>query len=199
MRPLGRRPAGGPDTREAILSAARELFAEKGFDRTTIRAVADSAGVDQALIAHYFTNKDGLLSAALAFPIDPAVVLAGVDLHRDTAGPEILRRLLSVWETQPEVRTRMVATLRAGLSHEHAAALLREVLGRTVLAAIRDLVEPDASELRAALIGSHLGGLMLGRYVLEVPGIADASADELVAMMGPTLQHYITGAPLPHR
>jgi AcrR family transcriptional regulator len=198
-RPLGRRPSGGPDTRETILDAARELFAENGFERTTLRSVAVRADVDQALIAHYFTNKDGLLEAALAFPVDPAVVLSGIELHRDTAGSEILRRLLTVWETQPQVRTRMVATLRAGLSHPHAAAQLREVLGRTVLAVVRDLVEPDQRELRAALIGSHLGGLMLGRYVLEVPGIAEASTDEVVAAMGPALQHYITGPVSPSR
>jgi len=196
-RPLGRRPSGGPDTRETILDAARELFAERGFERTTLRSVAVRADVDQALIAHYFANKDGLLEAALALPVDPAIVLSGIGLDRDTAGAEILRRLLTVWETQPQVRTRMVATLRTGLSHPHAAAQVREVLGRTVLAVVRDVVEPDQRELRAALIGSHLGGLMLGRYVLEVPGIADASSDQIVAAMGPALQHYITGSLAP--
>jgi AcrR family transcriptional regulator len=199
VRPLGRRPGGGSDARDAILVAARELFAENGFERTTLRAVAERAGVDQALIAHYFSNKDGLLAAALAFPVDPAVVLAGLDLDRATAGPAILRRLLMVWETQPEVRTRMIAILRTGLSHEHAAEIMRDVLGRTVLAAIRDLVEPDQSELRAALIGSHVGGLMLARYVLAVPGVADASTEDLVAAMGPALQHYITGPIRPRR
>jgi AcrR family transcriptional regulator len=194
--PRGRRPTGGPDTRGAILTAARELLAENGFERTTMRAVAARADVDPALIHHYFGTKDGLLREALALPLDPAEVLRGLDVDRDTAGAEIVRRFLRVWETQPAVRERMIGMLRASLSHEHAAELMRETLGSTVLAALGDLVEPDQRPLRAALVGSHIGGLMLARYVIGVPGISDAPPEAVVAAMGPAVQHYLTG-PLP--
>jgi AcrR family transcriptional regulator len=191
--PRGRRPTGGADTRGAILVAARELFAENGFERTTMRAVAARADVDPALIHHYFENKDGLLDAAIDLPIDPQAVLGALEVDRELAGTEIVRRVLGVWEDSPAVRDRMIAMLRTGLSHEHAAALVRDVLGRTLLAGLGELVEPDRRELRAALIGSHLGGLMMARYVLRVPGVASATTDDLVASVGPVVQHYLTG------
>jgi len=159
-----------------------------------MRAVATRADVDAALIHHYFTNKDGLLAAALVLPIDPARVLAGLAEDREQAGPELLRRVLAIWESTPLVRERMVAMLRTGLSHEHAAAMVRDLLGRTVLAAIGQVIEADHPQLRAAALGSHLGGLMLGRYVLQVPGLADATPEELVALLGPVWQHYLTGS-----
>ena len=71
----GRRP-GAPDTRAAILAAARSRFAEHGYAGTTIRAVATDAGVDAALVHHYFGTKDELFLAALELPVDPRQVLA---------------------------------------------------------------------------------------------------------------------------
>ena len=193
MATRGRPPAGGPDTRKAILAAALDQFAENGFERTTIRAVAAQANVDPALIAHYFVNKDGLLAAALVMPFDPAAVLSGLDVDRKTAGAEIIRRILTLWETAPAVPRHMAAMLRTGLSHDYAAGLIRDVLGRTVLAALGELVEPDRRELRAALLGSQLGGLLLARYMLQVPGVADATPEEIIQATAPVLQHYLTG------
>jgi AcrR family transcriptional regulator len=193
VKPRGRRPSGAGDTREEILLAARELFAQNGFDRTTLRAVASRAGVDPALIGHYFANKDGLLRASLALPLDPAVLLAGLDADRENAGPELARRALTLWDSSPEVRARMVAILRTAVSHEHAAALVREIFGSTILRGLGGIAASDQRELRATLVGSHLGGLLMGRYVLAVPGLAEASVDDLVAATGPVLQHYLTG------
>jgi AcrR family transcriptional regulator len=189
----GRPPAGGPDTRKAILAAALDQFAENGFERTTIRAVAAQANVDPALIAHYFVNKDGLLAAALVIPFDPAVVLSGLDVDRETAGAEIIRRILTLCETTPAVPRHMAAMLRTGLSHDYAAGLMRDVLGRTVLAVLGELVEPDGRELRAALLGSQLTGLLLARYMIQVPGVAHATTEEIIQAMAPVLQHYLTG------
>ena len=194
MAVRGRRPLGSPDARRAVLDAARELFAGFGFERTTMRAVAARAGVDPALIYHYFKDKDGLLSAALQPPEDAAAVFAGVAGAADRAGEELVRRLIGLWEDRPEVREQMLAILRTGLSHERAGRLLRDILSSFILAGLGDVLAGDRRELRAALIGSHLGGLMLARYILKVPGAAAASPEDLVHAVGPAVQHYLTGA-----
>ena len=188
----GRRPLGSPDARRAVLDAARELFAELGFERTTMRAVAARAGVDPALIYHYFGYKDGLLFAALQ-PPDEATVFAGLADAADRTGEELVRRLISLWEERPEIRDQMAAILRTGLSHDHASRLLRDILSSFILAALGDVLADDRRELRVALIGSQLGGLMLARYILKVPGAAAASSEELVQAVGPTVQRYLTG------
>jgi len=189
----GRRPLGSPDARRAVLDAARELFAELGFERTTMRAVAARAGVDPALIYHYFGDKDGLLFAALQPPVDAATVFTGVADAAERSGEELVRRLVRLWEDRPEVREQMAAILRTGLSHDHAGRLLRDILSSFILAALGDVLADDRRELRAALIGSHIGGLMLARYILKVPGAAAASPEDLVQAVGPVVQHYLTG------
>ena len=200
----GRRPLGSPDARRAVLHAARELFAERGFERTTMRAVAARAGVDPALIYHYFGDKDGLLFAALQPPADAATVFAGLAAAgtdrtgaartgADRTGEELVRRLIGLWEERPEVREQMVAIIRTALSHDHAAGLLRDILSSFILAALSDVLADDRRELRVALIGSHIGGLMLARYILNVPGAAAASPEDLVQAVGPTVQRYLTG------
>lgn len=193
MPPRGRRPAGGPDTREAVLAAARELFAERGYERTTIRGVAAAAGVDPALVHRQFGSKEGLLAEAITLPIEPEAILGGLGADPDRLGTEIATRVITVWETQPAVRDRMLAMLRSGISHEGAAGLMRDLLGRTLLRALGDLAAPDSRELRTSLVGTQLGGLMLGRYVLRVPGVVDAAPEQLIAAVGPVLQHYLRG------
>lgn len=191
-RRTGRRP-GVSGSREAILHAARGLFAQAGYDRTTMRAVAARARVDPALIHHYFGSKEGLLAATLELPFDPSRVLAGIAAEPEQAGYEIVRRLLKAWDASPDNRDRMVAMLRAALSHDRPAIAMRDLLMRSVLVQLRCIVSDDTADLRASLIGTQLGGLVLGRYVLRIPAVADASHEELVAAIGPALQHYVTG------
>ena len=193
MARLGRRPDGGPDTRETILAAARDLFAANGFERTTIRVVATRAEVDPALVHHYFGTKDQLLAASLVLPLDPVELLGDLGGDPELAGQELVRRVLDLWEGDPETRRRLIALMRTGLSHDHAAELLRDLFGRTILAVLRNHVVTDRPELRAALAGTQMGGLILGRYLVGVPAVADASVDELVAAVGPSVQRYLTG------
>ncbi|HZX97950.1 MAG TPA: TetR family transcriptional regulator [Dermatophilaceae bacterium] len=193
MPPRGRRPVGGPDAREVILTAAGELFAELGFERTTMRAVATRADVDAALIHHYFVNKEGLLAAALVLPVDPAALLAGLDEDPEHAGEAVVRRVLGFWEADPETRRRLLGLIRVGLSHEYAASVLRDLLGRTILTALARVVADDHRPLRAALVGTQMGGLLLGRYVLGIPAVRDATPEQLVVAIGPVVQHYLVG------
>jgi AcrR family transcriptional regulator len=192
MSARGRRPHGSPDARQAMIDAARELFAERGFDRTTMRAVGTRAGVHPALIYHYFGDKDGLLAAVVEPPVDLSAVLAGIADDPGRAGEEIVRRVIGLWENHPDIRDRMLATLRTALSHDHAARLLRDMLSSWLLGALGDVLADEQRELRAALIGSHLGGLMLARYLLKVPGAAAATPEDLAHAVGPTVQRYLT-------
>lgn len=193
MPPRGRRPVGGADTREQILTAASELFSELGFERTTMRAVAARADVDPALIHHYFGNKEGLLAAALVLPVDAGALLAGLDEDPAHAGEAVIRRVLGIWEADPEIRRLWLGLIRVGLSHEYAAGVLRDLLGRTVLTALGRVVANDHQSLRGALVGTQMGGLLLGRYVLGIPGVRDATPEQLARAIGPVLQHYLTG------
>jgi AcrR family transcriptional regulator len=194
MAARGRRPHGSPDARQSVLEAARELFAERGFERTTMRAVGTRAGVDPALIYHYFGDKDGLLAAVIEPPVDLAAVLAGIDDDLDRAGEEIIRRIVSLWDKHPDIRDRMLAMLRTALSHDHAAGLLRDMISSWLLRALGDAMADDQRELRAALVGSQAAGLMLARYLLKVPGAAAATPEELARAVGPSVQRYLRGS-----
>ena len=188
----GRRP-GSPDTRGAILDAARALFAERGYERTTIRSVARRAGVDPALVHHYFGTKADLLAEAVQLPIDPRVVLAGVAEHPETAGFEIARRVLGAFDANPAARSTMMALVRAAMTQPAAAAAVRSLFTATVHAELQRLVTDDTSQLRASLISAHMGGLFLGRYIIGFPGLAQTQVDALAAAIAPALQHYVTG------
>jgi AcrR family transcriptional regulator len=188
----GRRP-GDSGTRDDILAAARDEFARLGFDRATIRGIAAAAGVDPALVLHYFGSKGQLFSAALQIPVEPGAVLKSV-MAQDPAdmGAAVVRTFLEAWEP-PESRSPLVAMVRSAMTNETAMALVREYLGRKIFGPItRTLGAPDA-ELRATLIGSQLIGLAMMRYIARIEPLASASVDQIVAAIGPTMQRYLTG------
>jgi AcrR family transcriptional regulator len=186
------RPAGGTRNREAILSAAARRFAELGYDRTSMRAIAAEAGVDQALIAHYFGSKHRLFVAAVEFPLDPdkllPEVLAG---DRDTIGERLAQVQLSLLE-DPDARRRLTGLVRAASSEPDAARMLREFLMREVIGPVAEALGADEPELRVSLVGSQVIGLMMARYIAEVEPLASLPAERLVKLVGPTLQRYLT-------
>lgn len=188
----GRR-GGAPPTRERILTEARALFAARGFERTTIRAVAAAAGVDPALIIHYFGSKEGLFEATLKPPVSPAAVIPGiVEGDPDRIGERIARAMFSIWE-EPATREAYIALIRCAASNEHAAEIVREFIDREVFAVIVHAAGVPDAALRASLIGSQIFGLAVARYVLRLEPLAQASVDEVVAAVAPTLQRYIGG------
>ena len=187
----GRRP-GAPDTRAEVLAAARGSFAEKGFRATTIRAVAAAAGVDPALVHHYFGTKDDLFLAALEMPVDPRELLAPVvALGPDGAGERLLRTFLSVWD-DPATQVRLVAVARSVMT-EDGAKLLGEGFIPVVVGPVLAALVRDRPEDRVPLVASQVVGLIVTRYVLRVPAMARLSADDVVARVGPVIQHYLTG------
>ncbi|MFC5176682.1 TetR family transcriptional regulator [Nocardioides taihuensis] len=190
----GRRP-GAPDTRADILEAARALFAEQGFRRTTIRAVAGAAGVDPALVHHYFGSKEDLFVAALALPVDPRQVIgAALAGGADGAGERLVRAFLSVWD-DPAYRPHLLGLVRGVLEPEGHRLLSEGFLPAVVLPAV-DALGVDQPERRMALVASQVAGLILLRYVLEAEPLASMEPDAVAAVIGPTIQGYLE-RPLP--
>ena len=187
----GRRP-GAPDTRAEVLAAARASFAEKGFRGTTIRAVAAAAGVDPALVHHYFGTKDDLFVAALQISVDPREVLAPVvAAGPDGAGERLLRTFLSVWD-DPELQPGLVALARSMMADD-TAGLVRDGFLPVVVGPVLAGLVTDRPEVRVPLVASQVIGLIVARYVLALPPLAQMPAEDVVARMGPTIQRYLTG------
>ncbi len=198
MSPRGRRPRGG-STREEILEAARQEFATKGYDRTSLRGIARVAGVDPALVHHYFEGKPGLFEEVVGVPAGiEQLIASAVTGPREEAGERIVRTFLSVWDS-PEGRVRFQALARSATSHADAAHLLRDFVSRTVIARIAtSLAEQDEgseppSDLAIAAAGAQLVGMAMLRYVIELPALLEAEPEEVVATVGPTVQRLLVG------
>jgi AcrR family transcriptional regulator len=197
-RRRGRRP-GGADTRAQLLDAARAEFAERGYEGATVRAIADRAGVDAAMVNHWFGGKEALFTASLDIPVDPAVLIAEV-LPGDpaTLAWRIVPRFLDLWDATGGGQ--MVTLVRSIAAHEAAARMMREFVSRVILKRVVETVAPDRYEMRAALAGTQLIGLGMIRYVLKLEPLASADKATVVAAVAPNLQRYLTGdldAPAP--
>ena len=190
----GRRP-GPSTTRDAVLAAARERFAEQGFDRVRMRDVAADAGVDVALVTYHFGSKDGLFGAALEMPVPMAALMADVLEQGEVGdfGERFLRRVLELWDDE-RTGGALVALVRSAMSHPPAAEGLRAFVQTELLARIAARLDaPDAGK-RAALFGSQLIGLLLYRHVLRVEPVTSMPAEELVRRAAPALQRHLTGS-----
>ena len=181
---------GGPrseGTRRAILGAARATFAARGYEQTTIRAVAAQAGVDASMVMRYFGSKAGLFTAAVTMDLDIP------DLRSVPAsgrGELLVRLFINRWEAPPS-DDEMIAMLRAGVTSETVAGRLQDVLSQLVTEPIAAFGDERATE-RGTLIGAQLLGLGLCRYILRFEPLASMSADEVVAAVAPSVQRYLT-------
>ena len=202
-RRSGRR-GGDSGTREAILAAARARFGDLGYDRTTIRKIAADAGVDAALVHHFYGSKEQLFAAAMRLPVNPREVLdaalaPGARDKDRSLGEHLLRTVLGVWEVA-EMRATFLGLLRSAPTSEQAVIMLREFLAGAIigpLAAAARQAAPDAAAedagYRAALVASQVLGLGMTRYVLELPPLTQVSSDDLVAAIAPNLDRYLSG------
>ncbi|GAB3396674.1 TetR family transcriptional regulator [Humibacter soli] len=190
----GRRK-GPSTTRQELLDAAREVFADRGETATT-REIAGKAGVDPAMIAHYFGSKGGLFKAVTSLPIDPADLVAPVlDARPEDAARELLTALLTGWDAHSSV---LSAVVRSATRNKILAAQMRSfILDRAVRPVVgRFSPDPAEVETRAALVASQAAGLILARYVLAWEPLASAEPSWIVDHIAPTVQGYLTG-PLP--
>ncbi|MFE3328337.1 TetR family transcriptional regulator [Streptomyces sp. NPDC059176] len=184
----------GPGARERILDAARTEFAERGYDKTSVRGIAKAAGVDPALVHHYFGTKDEVFAAAIEVSFEPALVVPAIlGAGKDGVGERLARYFIGVWEN-PATRAPLLAILRSALTHDAAAKVLRGVVLRRLLERVAaDLDVPDPT-FRAELAASHMIGIAVLRYVIKAEPLASVDTEEIVALVAPTLQRYLTEA-----
>ncbi len=184
---------GGPRseaTRRTILDAARHAFAARGYEQTTIRAVAGKAGIDASMVMRYFGSKAGLFAAAATIDLDPPELASATPRRR---GEVLVRHFVDRWERDPS-EDMLVFLLRTAVTNESVAEQLQMTFNRIVVGPLEALEYPDAQR-RAALIGSQLMGLGLCRYILRLQPLASLTTGEVVEGIAPTIQRYLT-APL---
>ncbi|WP_092599962.1 TetR family transcriptional regulator [Actinopolyspora xinjiangensis] len=187
----GRRGGGG-STKEELLDAARTAFIENGYEGATVRDIAGRAGVDPAMVRHWFGGKEELFTAAVSLPVDPARMLPRLlDGPTERLAERMLGMFLSVWD---EAGGGEFAALVRSLSvRESAVRMLREFLTTALFGRLLRELGSDEPELRAALCGSQLVGLGMMRYVVRVEPLASAEHELVVASIAPNLQRYLTG------
>jgi AcrR family transcriptional regulator len=188
----GRRP-GESGTREAIAAAARAQFAQQGFDRTSMRSVALQAGVDPTLVSHFFGSKQALFAQVMQLPFDPAVVIPRI-LEGDPAaiGTRLATFVVTVLQS-PEGFARLTGLVRAAASEDAAAQVVRQRVTREILAPLAAGLGSDEPQLRGSLAASQVVGMVMARHVVKVEPLASLPPERVIALIGPTLQRYLTG------
>jgi AcrR family transcriptional regulator len=156
-----------------------------------MRAVARAAGVDPALVHHYFAGKEELLLAAMEVPFDPRTLLASVlEGPRKQIGDRLVRAVLAEWD-HPERQPRLLALIRTAIASEASSHLLRDGFLRLILDQIASIPGIDDASRRGNLVASQIVGLLMTRYVVGIEPLASTSPDEVAAAVGPTIQRYL--------
>jgi AcrR family transcriptional regulator len=187
----GRRP-GDSNSRDQIAGAARAQFAEVGYDRATIRGIAAAAGVDPALVIHFFGSKEALFSDVMALPGAVADALEGLAAGpRETIGRRLAELTVASLE-DPATRMIVLGRLRSASSHPAAADLVRGLAGGDMVR-LASALDVDRPELRATLVGTHVVGVVFARYIVGMEPVASLPPAELVELSAPVLQRYLTG------
>ena len=187
------RPAGSTDTRDRILTSARELFARNGIRGTSIRAVAAAAGVDSALVHHYFGTKEKLFAAAVHIPIDPMEVIGPLrEVPVEDLGYTLPSMLLPLWDS--EIGAAFIATLRSILAGSEVnlfRSFIQDVIAVEVGTRVDD--PPGSGIIRIQFVASQLVGVVMARYILQLEPFASLPADQIARTIAPNLQRYLTG------
>jgi len=187
------RPSGTSDTRDRILTNARELFARNGIGKTSIRSIAAAAGVDSALVHHYFGTKEQLFAAAVHIPIDPMLVIGPMrEAPIDELGLTLPSLLLPLWDS--EMGAAFLATLRSLLAGD-GVGLIRSFLQDVIAVEIGSRVDepPGSGRIRVQFVASQLVGVVMARYILELEPFASLPIEQIAQTIAPNLQHYLTG------
>jgi AcrR family transcriptional regulator len=187
------RPPGASDTRDRILASARELFARNGIDKTSIRAIASGAGVDGALVHHYFGTKQQLFVAAIRIPIDPMQVIGPLrETPLDELGLKLPSLLLPLWDS--EMGSGLIATLRSLLAGSEVS-LVRSFLQEVVAVEVGTRVDdpPGSGPIRVQFVASQLVGVVMARYILELEPFKSLPVQQVAETIAPNLQRYLTG------
>ncbi|MFE7902971.1 TetR family transcriptional regulator [Streptomyces sp. NPDC057424] len=181
------------DTRDRILTAARDEFSERGYEKTSVRGIAKSAGVDPALVHHYFGTKEQVFEAAITQSFGPALQAptAIEEGPLDGVGERLARFFFGVWEN-PATRAPLLAIVRSAVTNETAAAVFRRIIATQVLRRIAVQLELPDAELRAELAAAQLVGTAVLRYVIKVEPLASADPEQIIARLAPVVQGHLT-------
>ena len=169
-------------TKAVILNAARERFAELGYEGATVRAIAADANIDPSMVMRYFGSKDQLFAAAAEFDLRFPDLS---DVEPSRLGHAIVSHFLDRWEDDEA----LVVLLRSATTNSEAAQRMTDIFAGQLLPAIAKVV-PDDAPRRAGLIGTQVLGMALCRFVLRLPPVVAMTRDELVDSLGPTLRRY---------
>jgi AcrR family transcriptional regulator len=181
-------------TRDRILRAAREEFSERGYEKTSVRGIAKAAGVDSALVHHYFGTKEQVFEAAVEVAFAPALMARDsvLDGPLDEVGEKMTRMILGLWEN-PVTRTPLLAIVRSAVNNETAAAVFRRLVSTQLLRRIAGQLDLPDAELRAELAAAQLVGIAMIRYVIKVEPLASADPEQIVRRVAPVVQGHLTG------
>ncbi|MER7928592.1 MULTISPECIES: TetR family transcriptional regulator [unclassified Streptomyces] len=182
------------DTRDRILTAAREEFSERGYEKTSVRGIAKAAGVDPALVHHYFGTKEQVFEASIAVAFAPATNApeAVAEGPLDGVGERLTRFIFGVWEN-PATRKPLLAVVRSAVNNEAAAAVFRRLVVSQVLGRVAAQLDLPDAELRAELAAAQLVGTAMLRYVIKVEPLASVDVELIIARVAPVVQGHLTG------
>ncbi|MER6179624.1 TetR family transcriptional regulator [Streptomyces sp. NPDC001652] len=189
------RPPGteSADTRDRILAAAREEFSERGYEKTSVRGIAKAAGVDSALVHHYFGTKEQVFEAAVEVAFSPALKMRDVVLEGplESAGERMTRFVFGLWEN-PVTRKPLLAIIRSAVNNEAAAAVFRRLVATQLMRRIAGELDTPDAELRAELAAAQLVGVAMMRYVIRIEPVASADVELIIARVAPVVQGHLT-------
>ncbi|MFE8018411.1 TetR family transcriptional regulator [Streptomyces antibioticus] len=194
-RRRGRPPrAESAETRDRILAAAREQFSERGYDKTSVRGIAKAAGVDSALVHHYFGTKDLIFEAAVEGVVGPVLDGPGsiAEGPLEGVGEQMARFFFGVWENHA-TRAPLLAIVRSAVNNDQAAAVFRRLVAAQVLRRIAARLDLPDAELRAELAAAQLIGCVMLRYVIKVEPLASADVESIIERLAPVVQGHLTG------
>jgi AcrR family transcriptional regulator len=180
-------------TRERILDAAREEFSERGYDKTSVRGIAKAAGVDSALVHHYYGTKEQVFEAAIENALSPAIEASDalVEGPLNDVGERLARFLFGIWES-PATRTPLLAIVRSAVNNDTAATVFRRLVATQLLRRIAARLDLPDAELRAELAAAQLVGCAMLRYVIKVEPLASADIEQIIARVAPVVQGHLT-------
>jgi AcrR family transcriptional regulator len=192
MTRAGRRP--GPTTTDAaILSAARALFGRLGYRATTIRGVAEAAGVNQALVRHFFGSKQQLFVAALQFPAEPlAQIMASLaESPREQLGERLVTVFVRAWR-DPDTSQQIQAVFRSAATDSEGAVLARRMAEDLIVPTISRIL--GISPVRVAAAMAQLLGYAFLSTIVGAQPLAGLDETSSVALLAPCVQHYLDGS-----
>ena len=189
----GRRQ-GEPVSRDAVLASAKQHFAAHGYEKATLRAIARDAHVDPSMVLYLFGSKADLFRESLRLLLDPEQLVEAMTATEADIGTRLVRKYLQMWEG-PDTAQSMIAMLQSATSNADANEALRSFIQTYVLTAVSGVIGGDEqAPLRAMLAATNLLGTALLRYVMKVPPLADLPTEDVVTLIGPTVNRYLTAS-----